>query len=206
MLTRFAEREQQILVQLHPDRVVRVDAGRREPLVLALVDPLSARRAVAARYASKRATCPCRRAGRPGATRSSSGAQPVDHRPVVRGVAVVVGHAAGPHLPVVADPEQLDVERQEALVAARRPRLRPRCRSRRAPTARARSRPSGVMRIAARDRDDEAGLDDVVTCRRALGPSSISTSPRSRTSCRSSVRRSSDEHGARWYRVRFSGS
>ena len=40
-----AEREEQILVHLHPHRVVRVDARRREPLVLAFVDALQRGRA-----------------------------------------------------------------------------------------------------------------------------------------------------------------
>ena len=52
-----AEREQQVLVQLHPHGVVRVDARRREPLVLAVVDPLARGaqpRPVARRSASRR--------------------------------------------------------------------------------------------------------------------------------------------------------
>ena len=56
VLAGSAEREQQILVQLHPDGVVRVDARRREPLVLAFVDPRAARARRRRGYASNRAT------------------------------------------------------------------------------------------------------------------------------------------------------
>ena len=46
------------------------------------------------------------------------GAEPIEDGPVVGGVAVVVRNVARSHLPVVADPEELDIERQETFVAA----------------------------------------------------------------------------------------
>jgi len=47
------------------------------------------------------------------------GGEAVDHSPVVRGVAMVVGDTAGADLPVVTDPDELGVEREEPCVRGR---------------------------------------------------------------------------------------
>src|SRR5205085_11783578 len=110
----LAEREQQILVELHPHRVVRVDAGRREPLVVAVFDAL-ARGAQPASVAAESIEV-ARDARDERAHAVVDRREAVEDRPVVLGILVIVGRAARPHLPIAAEPEQLRVEDQESLV------------------------------------------------------------------------------------------
>ena len=77
-----ADREQEILVQLHPDRVVRVDPRRREPLGLAVVDARRARRAAAGGTPANRSTARPSR-GHDGRDPFVERVEAVEHRPVV---------------------------------------------------------------------------------------------------------------------------
>ena len=88
-------------------------------------------------------------------------AQAVDHRPVVPHVGVVVGHVARPHLPVVTHAEELDVQRQEPLVAARDRDSRSRCRRLARAHRSCTTRPSPVIRYAARTGRHEPGFDQL---------------------------------------------
>lgn len=101
-------------MQLHPDRVVRVEPRRREPFGLALVDARQrgAQPGTVRGEAIDRATDTRRDGPDPLVER----VQAIDHRPVVAPVAVIVGTAPGLYLPVVADAQQLTVQRQEAFV------------------------------------------------------------------------------------------
>ena len=54
-----------------------------------------------------------------GADAIVDGGEPVDHTPVVSGITVVVGDAAGPDLPVVTHADELGVEREEPGVRGR---------------------------------------------------------------------------------------
>ena len=94
-----AEPEQKVLVELHPDRVVRVDAGGEQPIVLFRFHeaPRPPQPFTILRETGHLA--PKAPDDRPGLL--VEGHQAIDHRPVVDGVSVVVRDPAGPDLPVV---------------------------------------------------------------------------------------------------------
>jgi hypothetical protein len=108
-------------VQLHPYRVVRVEPGRGEPLRLAVVDACQRRpepRTVCGEAIDRSAE-----ARRDGPDPLVERMQAIEHRPVVARVAVIVGNAARPHLPVVTDAQQLTVQGKEALIRPARDAL-----------------------------------------------------------------------------------
>ena len=120
-------------MQLHPHRVVRVEPGRGEPLGLSGLDVRQRR--PEARTVGREAIDGAPEAGCDGRDALVERVQAIEHRPVVARVAVIVGNAARPHLPVAADAQQLSVQGQETLVRPARDafvlsaggQARPRC-------------------------------------------------------------------------------
>src|SRR5262245_27652227 len=113
-----ADREQQVLVQLHPHGVVGVEARRAQPLGVARVD--ASERGLQSGPVGREALDAATETRRDGTDTFVDRVQPIEHRPVVARVTVVVRNATGPELPVGADADELAVQREEPLVGAPR--------------------------------------------------------------------------------------
>ena len=103
-------------MELHPHRVVRIDARRCEPVGFAGVDATAGgpQPGPVVGESKERAT----QGGNDRADAVVDRIHAVDDRPVVARVAMVVGHTARSDLPVAAHADELAIEAEEPLVGA----------------------------------------------------------------------------------------